>query len=59
MIATFRWPPVWSRVSAFLGRSLSGYNPNSRVSDDTAALSGYIPKAPGFAGGYLLYEEVL
>jgi hypothetical protein len=25
------------------------------VSDDTAALSGYIPKAPGFAGGYLLW----
>jgi hypothetical protein len=33
---------------------LSGHNPNSRVSDDTAALSGYNLKAPGFAGGYLL-----
>jgi hypothetical protein len=35
---------------------LSGHNPNSRVSDDTAALSGYNLKAPGFAGGYLLVD---
>ena len=54
MIAAFRRRPFHgAALAAPPAALLSGHNPNSRVSDDSAALSGYNFKAPGYAGGYL------
>ena len=55
MIAAFRRRPFHgAALAAPPAALLSGHNPNSRVSDESAALSGYNFKAPGYAGGYLL-----